>query len=82
MIRTNSFEPLKFLSAILGKEKVPYASIPDREKMSLIGKFSLYIRANFFIPDARVGWNKFAIDRKSTRLNSSHIPLSRMPSSA
>ena len=61
VIRTNSFEPLKFLSAILGKEKVPYASIPDREKMSLIGKFSLYIRANFFIPDARVGWNKFAI---------------------
>ena len=25
---------------------------------------------------------KFSIDRKSTRLNSSHIPLSRMPSSA
>ena len=24
----------------------------------------------------------FALDRKSTRLNSSHIPLSRMPSSA
>ena len=25
---------------------------------------------------------KLKIDRKSTRLNSSHIPLSRMPSSA
>ena len=25
---------------------------------------------------------KFLTDRKSTRLNSSHIPLSRMPSSA
>ena len=25
---------------------------------------------------------KFGVDRKSTRLNSSHIPLSRMPSSA
>ena len=24
----------------------------------------------------------FKVDRKSTRLNSSHIPLSRMPSSA
>ena len=24
----------------------------------------------------------FSVDRKSTRLNSSHIPLSRMPSSA
>ena len=27
-------------------------------------------------------WLKFSLDRKSTRLNSSHIPLSRMPSSA
>ena len=27
-------------------------------------------------------WNKEKADRKSTRLNSSHIPLSRMPSSA
>ena len=26
--------------------------------------------------------NKKTLDRKSTRLNSSHIPLSRMPSSA
>src|ERR1051326_9541650 len=26
--------------------------------------------------------SRFDIDRKSTRLNSSHIPLSRMPSSA
>ena len=27
-------------------------------------------------------WDKIFGDRKSTRLNSSHIPLSRMPSSA
>ena len=30
----------------------------------------------------RRGKNDLRIDRKSTRLNSSHIPLSRMPSSA
>src|ERR1051326_6553288 len=33
----------------------------------------------------RIGWKPIlaaALDRKSTRLNSSHIPLSRMPSSA
>ena len=34
-------------------------------------------------PDVIVCLGDFAdIDRKSTRLNSSHIPLSRMPSSA
>ena len=32
--------------------------------------------------EAVVDLSKFSPDRKSTRLNSSHIPLSRMPSSA
>ena len=32
--------------------------------------------------DVRTVTSKIASDRKSTRLNSSHIPLSRMPSSA
>ena len=45
----------------------------------------------FLIFEKKILWEKeienivsfdFARDRKSTRLNSSHIPLSRMPSSA
>ena len=32
-------------------------------------------------PEARIGW-AVEEDRKSTRLNSSHLKLSRMPSSA
>ena len=35
---------------------------------------------NKFFVASKSAWNK--TDRKSTRLNSSHIPLSRMPSSA
>ena len=58
--RTNSFEPLQLFSSLFKKEKVPYAAIPDRDKMSAVGKLSLYIRANFFIPDARKGWNSYA----------------------
>lgn len=61
--RTNSFEPLKIFSSFFKKEKVPYAGIPDRDKMSLVGKLSLYARANFFIPDARIGWNKYAFKK-------------------
>jgi glycosyltransferase involved in cell wall biosynthesis len=58
--KTNSFEPLKLFSSVFKKEKVPYAGIPDRDKMSFVGKAALYVRANFFIPDARKGWNKHA----------------------
>ena len=34
------------------------------------------------LPALSAGVDAILIDRKSTRLNSSHIPLSRMPSSA
>ena len=33
-------------------------------------------------PGKWIAYSGHALDRKSTRLNSSHIPLSRMPSSA
>ncbi len=61
VIKTKSFEALKVFSSLFKKEKVPYAGIPDKDKMSFTGRMALYIRSNFFIPDARVGWNKYAI---------------------
>ena len=39
-----------------------------------------YVRGRF--PNLNLSFSQEVIDRKSTRLNSSHIPLSRMPSSA
>jgi glycosyltransferase involved in cell wall biosynthesis len=59
--KTKSFEVLKIFSSLFKKEKVPYAGIPDKNKMSFVGRMALYIRSNFFIPDARVGWNSYAI---------------------
>ena len=38
----------------------------------------LYFGASFFLSDPQA----FVLDRKSTRLNSSHVVTSRMPSSA
>ena len=40
------------------------------------------LRLNIFYRLASITRRTAATDRKSTRLNSSHIPLSRMPSSA
>ena len=43
---------------------------------------SLKENGNTFVGKALIMETPYGLDRKSTRLNSSHIPLSRMPSSA
>ncbi len=61
--KTNTLEPLRFYSKILGgdgQKNIPLG-FSGEEKPNLFQKLSRYVRGNFFIPDARVGWNKFAL---------------------
>ena len=46
------------------------------------GSFGLTGTTGLFSATARVAYRDWETDRKSTRLNSSHLKLSRMPSSA
>ena len=60
---TGGFQILKFYSFLKSgntKKQIPVGDIGDKKK-SKFDKLSAYIRANYFIPDARVGWNKKAI---------------------
>jgi glycosyltransferase involved in cell wall biosynthesis len=43
------------------KSKIPSAGFAANDKKSLPGQIIRFIRGNFFIPDPRKGWNKFAI---------------------
>lgn len=65
--RTNSYEPLKIYGSLFGKQRVPYSGFANVNKESTFSKASRWIRGNLFIPDARKGWNKFAL-RKATEL--------------
>lgn len=56
------------------KTKIPSAGFANNPGNSFKGKFFRFIRGNFFIPDPRRGWNKFAfkkacelIDKKEIR---------------
>lgn len=60
VIRTNSFEPLQIYGKLFGKEKVPYGGFANTTNEGFLSKASRFIRGNFFIPDARKGWNKYA----------------------
>ena len=49
---------------------------------SAAGKFKAYYDPNSIPADLKKDGYVLLVDRKSTRLNSSHLPTSRMPSSA
>ena len=60
VIRTRSFEPLALLGRIVGKKQVPHAGFSNVDTRSLLQRVLRFIRGNFFVPDARVGWNRYA----------------------
>ncbi len=59
--RTKTREPFAIYNRLTGKKgKSISVGLIDMGSTSLIKRISMYIRANFFIPDARKGWNSYA----------------------
>ncbi|MCZ4409352.1 glycosyltransferase family 4 protein [Cryomorphaceae bacterium 1068] len=70
VFRTKSFEPLQLYAKAAGKERVPYGGFSNEKSNS---SFSRFLRGNFFIPDARRGWNRFAIAKAKEIISSREI---------
>ena len=53
-------EPYRFASLLSRKQTKSISSglVPAQKKQNLLQKVLLYIRGNYFVPDARVGWVK------------------------
>nr|WP_209309678.1 glycosyltransferase family 4 protein [Tamlana crocina] len=47
--------------------------IPEEKEQSLLEKFMLFVRGNFFIPDARVGWVKPSVKFLSEYIQTENI---------
>ncbi|MEC9065270.1 MAG: hypothetical protein VX810_01645 [Bacteroidota bacterium] len=62
--KTFSLEALKFYRYFFSNRQIPQSVIP---KKTFFDKMLAFIRLNLFIPDARIGWNPFAI-RKALKL--------------
>lgn len=73
VIHTRSFEPLKILSALAGKENVPHGGFANSNKESITHKTLRFVRGNFFIPDARRGWVRFAVKAASEIIEKENI---------
>ena len=59
---TKAKSPFGLYSKIRGK-KVPQSGFSEESKPGLLDHIVRFLRGNFFIPDARIGWNKFAYDK-------------------
>jgi len=70
VFRTSSFEPLQIYAKAAGKDRVPYGGFSNEKSNSPLSRF---IRGNFFIPDARRGWNRFAVAKAKEILSSRDI---------
>lgn len=65
LLTTKTLEPFRLFNLLTGQAKRGKASSVGmgdlKGAQSPIKKISAYIRANWFIPDARKGWNRYAI---------------------
>ena len=77
--RTKTLEPFRAFNLITGQASRGNTTSVGMGEIkgppSLVKKISSYIRANFFIPDARKGWRKFAIKKAEKIIADQKIDL-------
>ncbi|UCE05613.1 MAG: glycosyltransferase family 4 protein [bacterium] len=64
VIRADIFEPYKLYRKFIGKkdtDKIPLAVLSSHDNVSWKEKIANTIRANLFIPDARIGWYNYGV---------------------
>ncbi len=59
--RTQSFELYSLYKKLSSNKEVPYGGFANTPPPNLKEKILRFIRGNFFLPDPRKGWNRFAI---------------------
>lgn len=59
---TQAKSPFNFYKKVRNKD-IPQAGFAGEKKVGFLDNLFRFIRGNFFIPDARIGWNKFAIKK-------------------
>ncbi|MCX6198397.1 MAG: glycosyltransferase family 4 protein [Bacteroidetes bacterium] len=73
--RTKTFEPFEFYNLLRGKKgkSLPVVSVGSHNKKSFFQTVSEYVRANFFIPDARKGWVSYAVKQAEEILKNEKV---------
>lgn len=61
--RTATFEPFELYNLLRGKKgkSLPLVAVTGKQKKGFFQRITEYVRANFFVPDARKGWVPYAV---------------------
>ncbi len=62
VIRTKTDEPFNAYKKVSGSKSIPSGGFASGNSSSFKDALMRFIRGNFFIPDARKGWNTYAFD--------------------
>ena len=74
IIRTKSSESFSIYKKVSKSKSIPYGGFAnERKEISLKERVARFIRGNFFLPDPRKGWNKYALKAARELLQTSEI---------
>jgi len=73
--RTKTFEPFELYNLLRGQKgkTMPLVTVGTHSKKTFFQKLTEYIRANFFVPDARKGWVPYAVKQAEEILTTEKI---------
>lgn len=60
---TKTVELYDLYRKLIGKGEIPYGGFSNQQEESFLQKMAKVVRGNFFIPDPRKGWNRFAYQK-------------------
>jgi len=73
--KTPTFEFYNLYKKITGRKEIPYAGFVNEKKVDFIQWLSRSMRSNFFIPDPRRGWNRYAYKKAIELISANKIEI-------
>jgi glycosyltransferase involved in cell wall biosynthesis len=71
--KTSTFELYTLYKKASQNKEVPFGGFANQSKDTFKEKVLKWIRGNFFIPDPRRGWKKFAVNKAKELIKKNHI---------
>jgi len=73
VVRTKTREILHFYRHLTPSGELPHTGFGNEQRPTLLKKIFRFIRGNFFLPDPRRGWNRYAYQAACDLIEQHHI---------